>query len=230
MPQNPMTQSRAASKWKGLPQNGDETEDCEAKPNLIILFTGKKNVMRLVHRGNRAQIVAELRYGIRQALQSVEVFSRQWSDACHVSVLDLCDWEAARKTMNQSSVEQVMAATFASMVASEKIPLGSGQTGSRVRSVVPGLLDAYRKDIAQGSAAVRDHQGGTLATVVNAVTRYAHENVSDPFQVDAVERAAGKILAAPQARFHMPTAEEFLAWQCNPEMLVTLSEKIGSAS
>lgn len=29
-----MTQSRAASKWKGLPQNGDETRDYEAKPDL----------------------------------------------------------------------------------------------------------------------------------------------------------------------------------------------------
>lgn len=32
VPQNSMTHGRAASKWKGLPQNADETEDYEAKP------------------------------------------------------------------------------------------------------------------------------------------------------------------------------------------------------
>lgn len=188
--------------------------------NLIILHTGKANVFRVIHKGNVHGIVYEIRRGIRRALDAARVFADQWKTACHTSIFDMVDVD--RSVPGHRAVEEIMAATMASMVARDVLPIGSGNVGNRVRTVVPRLLAQWEEDVREGSAAVYDHSGATRAAVVNAATRYAHRVEQDPWKADAIERAAGRVLAG-QEHYRMPTVEEFQSWNTTPEKLVVAS-------
>ncbi len=183
--------------------------------NLIILHTGSAHTFRIVHKGDVRRIVEELRHGIRKALQAASVFARQWSTACGSSVLDLVDFPVT----GERAIAEVMAATFAGALSGDVLPIGSGTVGGRVRTEVPRLLQAWKADRAEGSAAVAQHGGATLAAVVNAATRYAHTVEADEWEGDRIERAAGKVLAGAES-IELPSVDDFLSWNTTAAELV----------
>jgi hypothetical protein len=64
----------------------------------------------------------------------------------------------------------------------------------RTEDIVQGLALCMAEDVSSATV-----HGLTRASVVNALTRYAHTVVGDPWTADSISRDAGKLLLSTKA-------------------------------
>ncbi len=152
--------------------------------NLIILDECVQEIAAIRHVGSVEALARKFTKGFEQALGTIEGFLVKWNyaltDEVIASVFD------ADRSLEGLKISDTIPGIFNGIVERELVPV----RGQR-KDVVRGLVRMFEKDT---SAATVGKNGMTRAAVVNAFTRYAHEVNTDPFEQDAIERAAGRLL------------------------------------
>lgn len=154
--------------------------------NLIIIDHDRELVTRRRHIGNVDAIRADVEAGIAQAMQKVEVFAGQWSEATLENVLDRYGC-------------QDIEAVFRGLIFNKVVHI----PGCRPEEMFERLNRAWQME-----------PGYSKTAVVNAVTRAAHENPWGKWtDVEDLERTGGELLFANVWNVEVPEPDlEKLAW------------------
>ena len=159
--------------------------------NLIILHETSRSVGIFRHRGKPEELVAKVRKAIDAAVKMVKPFLDKWKRAQHTDVL------AQSQLAGYHGTE--IADVFRGILADKIVPVPVGRGGDR-EEIVSRLVAAYQRDT---SSAIAVHPTA-LAAIVNAFTRFAHEDIpdlvpSDPWAEDVVQESASLLLARTAA-------------------------------
>jgi len=132
-----------------------------------------------IHRGSMAEAMSAAATVAQKSIDVLPVFAADWSRARQTSVADV-EWRklGVGKKAAAEARESVPAALEA-MVRAGKIGSGTHRD-----ALVQHMLNAHKAEPGQG----------TVADVLNAVTRAAHESMMDAIQRDILERQAGALL------------------------------------
>ena len=152
--------------------------------NLIRLDHPRLGMFRIVHRGDRATMVARFAQGIRDASAALAPFLRRWGVLRAAPVASLFDSPSASPEVNVRAILAELAG-----LPDETLPL------VRKGALPEGVsVDGIARDVAVEMllGAWRHEPGDTLADVVNAVTRLHTERV--PVAVLASADAAATAL------------------------------------
>ena len=122
-------------------------------------------------------LVTAFKSGFRECLRNIEYFQNAWGYAVEDDVVQQAKdfWKA------EGTESNILKGLFNGIIERDLVPLKKPEV------VVPKLMRAWEKD---RSAAA----GFTRGAVVNAITRYAHEEENDPWAQDELQRAAGQLL------------------------------------
>ena len=149
--------------------------------NLIVIGTSEQKIAALRHIGDLGRIKAAFEAAFAMALSKVAGFRTAWGYATHENVIaSVHDLYPETKPM---TLEELIPGIFSAVIDREKVPVRA-----RRKDVVPMLVEKFQKD------EIDRHAGFTRAAVVNAFSRFAHEEVQDPFHQEELERAAGALL------------------------------------
>ena len=140
----------------------------------------------LRHVGNDDRIQQKLRNNLRKTLDQMKPLLSRWNKSCETDVI-----VQAAKAASANGVA----------MPAERIParlwLFGGILERELVPVVGRKPEALKKLMqwhdADKSSAVQVHDT-SRASIVNAFTRYAHEEVSDPFVTDEIQKAASSLL------------------------------------
>ena len=174
--------------------------------NLIVIDVASYQIDRIRHMGNAAELARRFSRAVATGQDRLSHFLAAWNYAtsevlvtadhgsCKPVGLQLID-EPAALTYSET---ELLAGIFAGLGKTDKVSIG--------RDDMPGLLASHAKD---ASGAV---QAGpiTRASIVNAITRHAHEHVGriDAAKQSELEREAGALLVG--SRGGKPAALPFL--------------------
>lgn len=169
--------------------------------NMIILDHATGGETRIRHVGTVDALARRFSTSFSEALAKVEHFRRVWGYAVETDVL-------ATVVAQEGSIPLSVAlpGLFNGIIEQDLVEI----RGDR-KEVVRGLVRAWEQD--DSAARVGRPQGTlSLASVVNAFTRYAHEVASDsPWVEDSIERAAGGLLGSVRSgRFDAPAPLPYL--------------------
>jgi hypothetical protein len=162
--------------------------------NLIVTSVNAQPVFRVAHRSDFATMARKIREGLRKAEQSLEHFLKAWG---YARKDDLVASAKARGELYEGmTTNEFFAAIANGAIERELVPVRG-----RRDVVVPQLLEAWQAD--------RSDDGPSAGTVtraglVNAFTRWAHEQNDDPWQTDRVEQGAARLLWAANDRQREP--------------------------
>jgi hypothetical protein len=152
--------------------------------NLIRLDHPRLGMFRIVHRGDRATMVARFAQGIRDASAALTPFLRRWGVLRSAPVASLFDSPSAAAEVNVRAILSELAG-----LPDDTLPI------LRKGALPEGVsVDGIARDVAVETllGAWRHEPGDTLADVVNAVTRLHTERV--PVAVLASADAAATAL------------------------------------
>jgi len=156
--------------------------------NLIIIDQAKQGLFRLRHMGSIEALVAKFQEEMTQAKKTVEPFLEKWGYAVEENVIERTS--KALEMPLPASIEESMRGIFNGILQRELVPVPG-----RKKKVVPKLMQMWEKD--ESAAA-----GPTRAAVVNAFTRFAHEEpMPSPWFEDEIQRSAGRLVAGAPLPF-----------------------------
>lgn len=150
--------------------------------NLLIIDRAEKETLRAAHKGSLEKLIAAIHNGVQEGLDAIAPFLKAWG---YATTRDVRQDLAYDEELVGLPVSQVIPGIFNGIVERDLVRIG----GQR-EEVVQRLVNAWEKDT---SAA----RGPTLGAVVNAFTRYAHEETEDPWEQDAIQRQASELLRGP---------------------------------
>lgn len=176
--------------------------------NFLIIDEAVLDLATLAHVGDVEELAEEFRTAIGRAFKAIEHFIVRWGYACTADVLISARRAAASDGLADDYVPIPVSAAlhgiFNGLIQDQRIPVA--RTMAPV--VVPQLVAAWEGD-ASGARKHREAPGLSLASVVNAVTRYAHmEPQSTTWDADALERAAGVLLGSRAPLRYVPLGTE----------------------
>lgn len=135
-----------------------------------------------IHRGSMAEAMEAASNVAQKAVDVLPVFAADWSRA-RLTHTDMIEWRklGLGKKAAAEARESVPGA-LEGMVRAGKIGAGTHRD-----ALVQHMLNAHKAEPGRGSI-------GTVADLLNAVTRAAHESMMDAIQRDRLERQAGALL------------------------------------
>lgn len=164
--------------------------------NFIILDKAVEAVARIRHVGSTEALAEKFREAFKVALTKIEHFTKAWGYAQEDDVA-AASLVVAKNTGEITAEEfdgyvvrpisEVLPGIFNGLLERDLVPLPKRDRAATVKA----LMTMWEKD---ESAARRDATLLTRASVVNAVTRYAHEVNEDPFTETEIESAGGALL------------------------------------
>jgi hypothetical protein len=139
------------------------------------------------HLGRMADVVQKLRAGIAKSLEQVNGLVTRWGYACEEDVIT----KSAELAKAEGQIMPIPASLalpwlFNGIVERELVPL----RGKR-EEILKKLVVAHERDT---SSAVRGGFPVSRASIVNALTRVAHEEYSDAWVTDEIQRKASALL------------------------------------
>lgn len=156
--------------------------------NLIILDKAVKDVFRIRHIGDVRRMAQEFKVGFAQAQASLEHFLKVWGYAVHDDLAQPGHLVKATDEAFPSVREIMIAGIMHGILKEELVPV----RGWRKKDAVPLLVKAWQDD---ESAAGLAHDGINRGAIVNAFTRFAHEQPQeDPWVADEIQEAASSLL------------------------------------
>ncbi len=153
--------------------------------NLIVIDEAEQELARIRHIGSEQRIEDALRQAFDAAQDKVGHFVKKWGYACREELAKQAEGQKARELFKP---DEIIPGFFNGAIERDLVPV----RGKR-QDVVRELVAMYGKD---ESSATR--HGFTRAALANAFTRYAHEVNRDPWQEDAIQRAAGKLVQSTE--------------------------------
>jgi len=174
--------------------------------NLICIDVGEYQLDRLRHMGDVDKLADRFRKAIETGNSKLSHFLRAWGYATDAA---LCESTSdgyrpteALRLLDEMETETISEADlltgiFTGLAKSKQVNLGKRD--------LPGLVAAHARDTS-GAVQVAPV---TRASIVNAITRHAHEHVgrTDPQRQAELEREAGALIAKPLALPFMPPRE-----------------------
>jgi hypothetical protein len=154
--------------------------------NLIILDECVQPIAAIRHVGSVQDLANKFTVAFAQALNTIEGFLVKWNYAVQEDVGAPAEAATHEGKANSLAISEILPGLFNGIVERELVPV----RGQR-KDIVQGLVRMYEQDT---SAAVVGKDFVSRAAVVNAFTRYAHSVNTDPFEQDAIERSAGRLL------------------------------------
>jgi hypothetical protein len=163
--------------------------------NMMMVTGGAFTLCRLRHIGSDANLAEKFEQAMRNAQSQIEHFLKRWGYACEETLAQQhgTDYRPEHLRLLDELADDALVSEADLLTG---IYRGIAKTGavSLHKDDLPGLLAAHAKD---ESGAV---QCGpvTRASVVNAITRHAHEHVGkvDPLRQQALEAEAGALLVS----------------------------------
>jgi len=164
--------------------------------NLIVIDVATFTLARLRHIGSPEALASKFRDAVRVGESKIGHFLRAWNFATDDALAD--DAQGGRLIVASDRVrlldELPTGDTFteAELLAGVFAGLGKSDLVSIGRDDIPGLIAAHALD----TSSARELVPVTRASVVNAITRYAHETVGrlDPRKQSELESQAGALL------------------------------------
>jgi hypothetical protein len=150
--------------------------------NLIILDVQWGDEVSIRHVGSVAKLTRDFEKAFMRSLDKIGHFLRAWGYACKENALT-----ATRRAYSKcpASEEKALPGLFNGMLQTGLVSI----PGKR-REVVGELVNQWHLD----NSSAKTH-GLTRASLVNALTRYAHTiEVDDPWREDEIQRDAARIL------------------------------------
>lgn len=168
--------------------------------NLIVIDFAEIETARIRHVGNFNRLAGEFGEGFGKAMGKVKHFRKAWGFAVEQDVIDLLPAKVQEDVRAGMPVSKALPGLFNGLIERELLPI----SGER-KVAVSGLLKAWDEDT---SAARVGRPAGelSLASVINAATRYAHTNDLGMGDEDAIERAAGRLLGSLKDSDLVPVA------------------------
>lgn len=164
--------------------------------NLIVIGRDEQKIANIRHVGDLGKLRRQFAKAFAMALEKVEGFRKVWGFAASEDVV--AKVREQYPETKKITFEDVIPGIFSAVVEREKVPVRAKR-----RDAVPLLVQKYYDD------EVDRERGFTRAAVVNAFTRYAHEELNDPFQQEEVERAASGLLFPKRGRSQL----EAIPWE-----------------
>lgn len=157
--------------------------------NLIIVDEAKVPTARIRHIGSLEKLVAKFQEGFKDALERVEHFRNAWGYAVSENVIERSQTRTDEEI--PINIQDALPGFFFSMLRQDLITVPN----KRKKDVVVDLVRAYNMDPANNPDKL------TRASLVNAITRYAHEgSFNDSFVEDDLQVAAGSLLFGKRNR------------------------------
>jgi hypothetical protein len=150
--------------------------------NLIILDVARGDEISIRHVGSVAKLTAQFEKAFMRSLDKIGHFLKAWGYACKETMM-----EATRKAYAKcpANEEKALPGLFNGMLQTGLVSI----PGKR-RDVVNELVRQWHADNSSAKT-----QGLTRASLVNALTRYAHTiQIDDPWAEDEIQRDAGRLL------------------------------------
>jgi len=160
--------------------------------NLIIVDQAETGLFAVRHSGRVDRVAEQIRIGLERAADAVAPFVERWNGAAREDLAKEIPAEVPEA--RGLTLSDLMRGTFRDLVERELVP-----ARGRTEEQVTNLYRAWGED-RSGAA------GPTRATVVNAITREAHQRGGDPWAREEDERAASRLL----------WSEEPLRWRAEP--------------
>jgi hypothetical protein len=180
--------------------------------NLLCIDVGTYAIDRIKHLGDPKRLAERFAAAVQTGEDRLAHFLRAWGYACGESLASVTS--TGYKPEHVRLLDEMEAETVSETDLLGGIFLGLGQSGlvSVGKADLPGLLAAHAFD---KSGAVQ-LAPVTRASIVNAVTRYAHVDVgrSDPMRQHELESEAGALLAQRKPSplpFAPPTSRQRVA-------------------
>jgi hypothetical protein len=162
--------------------------------NLIVIDVATFVLANLRHIGSSEALASKFREAVRVGEQKIGHFLRAWNFAADDS---LADTNAGRLVLSDrvrllDELPTGDTFTEAELLAGVFSGLGKSDLVSIGRDDIPGLIAAHALD----TSSARELVPVTRASVVNAITRYAHETVGrlNPSKQSELESQAGALL------------------------------------
>jgi hypothetical protein len=150
--------------------------------NLLILDIAKGDEISIRHVGSVQKLTRAFEKAFKSSLGKIAHFVKAWGHACNEQVL-----EATRRAYSScpNDVERALPGLFNGALTKGLVSI----PGKR-REVVSALVEQWRADTSAAKSA-----GLTRASLVNALTRYAHTvQMDDPWAEDEIQRDAARLL------------------------------------
>lgn len=152
--------------------------------NLIILDVSEIDCGRIIHTGSHEGRIEAINKAVNKALGSIDHFVTKWDKASaqlitnpSVLVKNARGSEAEAKSWADCNTIERVAGLVNGYTKVNALPPLS-------RPIIAGIANAYARDALTGGSDI------TKAGVINAITRYANDDM-DRWSADALERAAG---------------------------------------
>lgn len=155
--------------------------------NLIILDKAIGVDVRIRHTGTVRELSRTFQESFGKALTSIEPFRRAWAGAMQERDSALVERSNGTTSYDLTAIAptKVLAGLFNGLLEREMVRIPG-----RSKDIVPRLLDCHAADEA------RDAYGVSRASIVNALTRYAHQVETDAFTADQIREDAGSLLSS----------------------------------
>jgi hypothetical protein len=150
--------------------------------NLIILDVQRGDEVSIRHVGSVAKLTQQFEKAFMRSLDKIGHFLKAWGYACKENLLATTQRAYAKRPAREDAA---LPGLFNGMLQTGLVSI----PGKR-REVVGELVNQWHLD--NSSAKVH---GLTRASLVNALTRYAHTvQMDDPWAEDEIQREAGRLL------------------------------------
>ncbi len=171
--------------------------------NMMRAGHHAQDLFAIRHVGSVEKLAEQFRAGFAKALASIDHFLRAWGIATEENAIEGA--RAAAPEMPASTIE-ALPGLFRGLLVAEAITLPG-------REIEQQVADLVRMWAADDSSAKVIHEV-SRASVINAITRYAHVELptfEDPFASDDLERQASALLwgtsGAPAPLVWLPAEE-----------------------
>jgi len=152
--------------------------------NLIILDTCKGDEVSIRHVGSVTKLTRQFEAVFAKSLDKIGHFLKAWGYACKENMLT-----ATRRAWAKCPVseERALPGLFNGMLQTKLVTIPG-----RRKDIVDELVRQWHADSSSAKT-----NGLTRASLVNALTRYAHTvQIDDPWAEDEIQRSAGRLLFA----------------------------------
>jgi hypothetical protein len=180
--------------------------------NLIMIDVGTYQIDRIKHLGDPKRLAERFAAAVQTGEDRLGHFLRAWGYACGESLASVTS--TGYKPEHVRLLDELDTETVSEADLIGGIFTGLGQAGmvSVGKSDLPGLLAAHALD----NSGAKQLAPVTRASIVNAITRYAHTDVgrTDPLRQHDLEAEAGALLAQRKPTplpFAPPTSRQRVA-------------------
>jgi hypothetical protein len=152
--------------------------------NLIIISEAGIPIANIRHIGDVNKLATKFQEGFTESLERLEYFRKAWGFAVNENVAERSD-ATTTEDIKYLSIEEALPGFFNAMIVRDLVPV----RGYRRKEAVQRLVNAYDMDTANTPGVI------TRSSIVNAITRFAHDDYQpDPWAVDDLQSAAGALL------------------------------------